>query len=77
MTKVTKTAATQQSIGTLKRRRDGDGDEDGDRMIMTMTMTNVMTMMTTTVMMATAMIFDGGCIDGDSGNDGGGNTTIK
>ena len=41
-------------------------------MIMTMTMTNVMTTMTTT-----AMIFDGGCIDGDSGNDGGGNTTIK
>ena len=72
MTKVTKTAATQQSIGTLKRRRYGDGDEDGDRMIKTMTMTNVMTTMTTTV-----MIFDGGCIDGDSGNDGGGNTTIK
>ena len=34
MTKITTTAATQQSIGTLKRRRDGDGDEDGDRMRM-------------------------------------------
>ena len=29
------------------------------------------------LMMAMAMIFDSGCIDGDSGNDGGGNTTIK
>ena len=46
-------------------------------MTMTITMMNVMTTMMTMVMMATAMIFDGGCIDGDSGDDGGGNTTIK
>mgnify|MGYP006176127321 FL=1 len=58
-------------------------------MTMMMTMTTVMTTMTTTMMMTmvimpTAMIVDGGYVDGDSGNnnegwqyDGGSNTTIK
>jgi hypothetical protein len=46
-------------------------------MVMAMRMA-ISTMTTTTVMMATAMIGDGGCVDGDSGNDNrGGNTTIK
>jgi hypothetical protein len=57
MTKITTTAATLQSNGARNRRRDADGDEDGDGMTIATTMTATM---------ATAMIVDGGCADGDS-----------